>query len=86
MCIIRLIHTIYQQAVVGRSVTVEKVNKGLYVLHREGQVVAVALVDAVQTRTHPSLVSLAGATGYRQEQDKYGQKLFHSACKITKYF
>ena len=56
----RLIHTIYQQAVVGRSVTVEKVNKGLYVLHREGQVVAVALSKSCQPRRCNRLSPRAG--------------------------
>ena len=53
--------------------------------HREGLVVSVALVDAVQAGTHALAVGLAGAAGKRQEQEKYGQQLFHTAKIIKKW-
>ena len=68
-----------QQAVVGSALVVEELDVGLHVLHREGLVVAVALVDAVQPAPHAVAVGLGGAAAQCHQQYEYAQQLFHSA-------
>ena len=72
-----------QQAVVGCAVVVEEVDVGLHVGSREGLVVAVTLVDAVQLSAHTAAVRLCGTAGERQKNGYDGQQMFHGASLVS---
>jgi hypothetical protein len=63
---------------------IEEMDVGLYVLDREGLVVAVALVDAVQPAPHAVAVGLGGAAAQCHQQGEYNNQLFHFPCKGKK--
>ena len=70
-----------QQAVVGSALVVEELDVGLHVLHREGLVVAVALVDAVQPAPHAVAVGLGGAADQRHQNGKQKYQILHTPCQ-----
>ena len=74
-----------QQAVVGRAVVVEELDVRLHIGHGEGQVVAVALVDAVEPNAHALTVGLAGAAGQRHQKCEYKDQILHRPAKIQNH-
>ena len=57
-----------QKAVVGRAMVVEELDIGFHIGHREGLVVTVALVDAVEPAPHAVAVGLRRAADQRQQK------------------
>jgi hypothetical protein len=72
-----------QEAVVGCAVIVEELDIGLHICHREGLVVAVALIDTVQTGTHADSVGLRRAADQRQQKDEHKYQILHRPAKIV---
>ena len=74
-----------QQAVVRRAVVIEELDIGLHIGHREGLVVAVALIDAVEPNAHVLAVGLAGAAGHRHQKGEQKYQILHRPAKIQNY-
>ena len=56
---------------------VEELDIGFHIGHREGLVVTVALVDAVQTGTHALAVGLRRAADQRQQKCEDYDQILH---------
>ena len=73
-----------QEAVVGCAVIVEELDIRLHIGHREGLVVAIALINAVQTGTHTDAVGLRRAAGQRQQKGEYYNQILHHSAKVRR--
>ncbi len=62
-----------QQTVVGGTVAVEERDVRLHVGHREGLVVAVALIDAVQAAEHAAALAVGDTGAQQQQREEDGQ-------------
>ena len=60
-----------KEAVVGGAVFVEEADEGVGLLHSEGLIVAVALIEAVQAGAHAAALGLGGAAGECGSQEGY---------------